>query len=992
MRDLIRWAKAVADGDPLDPADPASADTGAGARASDPERERLLEQFRILAEIARMHRTAHGAQGDQGADGDAPEAAGTPGDHPAAAHASGPRWGHLTVAERMSHGAFGDVYRAWDARLERFVALKLLYRDDQPDGEGDASSRHAIEEGRLLARLRHPNVVSVYGADRIDGRVGIWMELVDGRTLDDLVSSNGPFSAQEATLVVLDCCRALAAIHQAGLFHRDVKARNVMRERGGRIVVMDLGAGRPSGAPDRQPADADAQSDPHARRDLVGTPLWLAPEIFAGEPASVRSDIYSLGVLLYFLVTGTTPVAGADAAEVFANHQAGRRVPLREARPDLPDDFINTVQRALEPNPQDRFASVAALAESLPGRRAMADAQRRAMPSLRRAPVWRLGWPHRWRLGALAALFAAGAIGALAATMLRGGADAARAEQRVLMPPSPADMRVESVAISPDARTLAFAGPDTQGLSRLWLRPLDAFEARPVPETVGATYPFWSPDGTALGFFARGKLWIVSAAGGAPRVLADAPVGRGATWGLDGRIVFAPDPSSPLYGVPANGGTPIAVTTLDPASGDISHRWPIFLPDGRRIAFLRVSQPPSRSGIFVASTDGAPPRKLLDATTRIAAVRPDAVVYSRGAVLLAQRIDFTQLRPIGEPRVIAPDLAFFPDTRDAVFGIAPAAERTLSAPVGGEALVYGMAAAPRITRFVVHDRAGRVLGSRDVSGIVRSFSISPDGRRLALERLDPDHATDDVWTLDLASDQLVRLTTDPANDTDPIWSPDGREILFASNRQGAGYEMFKRSADPGGADVRVAEAGLSGFPEDWSVRGAIAYVAGHEGARRLHVLAPEQADSSRPLFESTGEQDGPAFSPDGRLIAYHGTESGAAEVFVTRVDDPTRRWQISRGGVQPQWRADGREIVYLAADGALVAAPILAGAAPGQAHPAVRVGSAHPLFATGLSPSFLVNDYVLSPDGQRIIIKREDGGRVARLGLILGWRPPWTAP
>ena len=259
----------------------------------------------------------------------------------------GATWGSLRVLERVGQGAFGDVYRARDSRLDREIALKLIRQLESLD----SIASQVIDEGRLLARVRHPNVVTVYGADRIDGRVGLWMEFVRGRTLEAVLRDQGPFGAEEATLIGLDLCRALSAVHSAGLIHRDVKAQNVMREAGGRIVLMDFGTGR------------DDLSDRPA--DFAGTPLYVAPEVFGGAPATVESDIYSVGVLLFHLVTGAYPVKGRTAADIREAHGKQRRSWLRDARPDLPDTFVQAVERALEFDPDKRYESAGAMEDAL---------------------------------------------------------------------------------------------------------------------------------------------------------------------------------------------------------------------------------------------------------------------------------------------------------------------------------------------------------------------------------------------------------------------------------------------------------------------------------------------------------------------------------------------------------------------------------------------------------------------------------------------------
>jgi TolB-like protein/tetratricopeptide (TPR) repeat protein len=298
-------------------------------RAAGPEQAPLLRQLRLLAGLVATHQSLQ------------------PADLPR-------QWAHLKLLEQIGQGAFGHVYRAWDTHLDREVALKLLDPGAEPDS---AAGRSVIEEGRLLARVRHPNVITVYGAEKFAGQIGIWTEFVRGRTLDQWVREQGPMSAQEAAAVGIDLCRALSAVHSAGLLHGDVKARNVMREAGGRIVLMDFGAGR------------DSTAGPFV--DIsAGTPVYLAPEVIAERSATSQSDIYSLSVLLFYLVTGTYPTPGHTLDEIRAAHSQGRRTLLRDARPDLPLTFIDAVEKGLESDPAARHATPGQLQAAL--RRAQA--------------------------------------------------------------------------------------------------------------------------------------------------------------------------------------------------------------------------------------------------------------------------------------------------------------------------------------------------------------------------------------------------------------------------------------------------------------------------------------------------------------------------------------------------------------------------------------------------------------------------------------------
>ena len=323
---LLDLADSVASG--------AEVDWATASTAHGVDDRELLEGLKLIDAIARLHRGGLPPTAD-----DAP-----------APLAPGARWAQLVIVERVSGGTFGDVYLARDTALDREVALKLLRQRTR----AEALASQFLAEGRLLARVAHPNVITVYGAESVAGRVGLWMEFIRGLTLEDVLRQHGAFSAREATFIGLDLCRALAAVHATGLVHRDVKAANVMREQGGRIVLMDFGAG----------GDLETR---HDGEPMAGTPLYLAPEIFAGRPATVRSDLYSLGVLLYRLTTGAYPVSGATLAELAGAHRDGRFVRLRDARPNLPDGFVHVIERALSPGPEHRFDSAGAMEQALAG-------------------------------------------------------------------------------------------------------------------------------------------------------------------------------------------------------------------------------------------------------------------------------------------------------------------------------------------------------------------------------------------------------------------------------------------------------------------------------------------------------------------------------------------------------------------------------------------------------------------------------------------------
>jgi serine/threonine-protein kinase len=289
---------------------------------------RILHQLRLVESISKVHRSFSGEDPPPMETRDSPPPS---------------RWGPLELREKLGEGAYGEVYRAFDPRLEREVALKLL----------KGNSAEALREGRLLAKLRHPHVVAVHGAEVHDGRTGLWMELIRGRSLEQGLRQSGPLGPREAALVGIDLCRALAAVHGAGVLHRDVKGENVLREEGGRILLADFGAG------------LDRRTDVDAVRSLSGTPYYMAPELFAGSPASERTDLYALGVLLYRLVTASFPVQAVTWEELRGKHARREATLLRDKRSDLPEAFVAAVERATAWDPAARFATAGQMEQAL---------------------------------------------------------------------------------------------------------------------------------------------------------------------------------------------------------------------------------------------------------------------------------------------------------------------------------------------------------------------------------------------------------------------------------------------------------------------------------------------------------------------------------------------------------------------------------------------------------------------------------------------------
>jgi eukaryotic-like serine/threonine-protein kinase len=844
-------------------------------------------------------------------------------------------WGAIRVLERVGAGSFGEVFRAWDTALDREVAVKLL----RPD-RAAVVRRAAIvlREGQMLARVRHPNVMTVYGAQESNGRIGIWCEFLRGRTLADVVEHDGPFSAQEACLYGAAVCRALAAVHKAGLLHRDVKAQNVMREVGGRVVLMDFGLGR----------ELDVVP-PASGRDLAGTPAYLAPELFGGQAASARSDIYAVGVLLFYLVTGEFPVGGASLDALSGAHAAMERRRLEDLRPDLNPDFVRVVDRALAPDAAARYESAGSLLSALVALSGGAAAS----PSPVRRPL----------LGILTAGLAL-SVAMITGLAMRAGSAAPPAFALALLPPQGltfTDGSRNVPAISPDGRRIAFVATDATGSSQLYLRDLGSLETTAIAGTLGASGPFWAPDGESVGFFTSAGLHRATRAGARSETLVRLWENRGATWGAGDVILFAPGPHTGLSSVPASGGPVTTVTAVDRSRGEQAHMWPQFLPDGSFIVFV-LSEDEQVRGIYHARLHDNL-RRVLAADT--AAFWGDGhLFFVRDGTLYAQEFDPEAGAVVGQPAEVASQVGVTYNSRPAV---------TVSRE---GTLVY----APRardFRRLVWYDLGGRELGMVTPADQYRNPSLSRDGRYLAVEWYD---VTSHLRVFDLARGGWTQVNA-AFREQLPLFGPGNR--LAASLGSYGHLDLFTVSPDRGGAQPIVVSE-YDKQASDWSPDGRVLLfnLMGEDGTYDVWAAAAD-GSGARPLLIGDRQEVGARFSPDGRSIAYVSSESGRPEVYVRTPWDTGEPRRVSTGGgFDPVWRSPD-EVLYLDPRGALYAVTVTRTTSDGAAD-----GPPRRLFETTVAtPGSSRNHYVSAPDGTKVLFAAPLRDSASSEFVVLGtWR------
>jgi serine/threonine protein kinase len=896
--DLDALAQAVADGEPVDW-------ETLEATERDPARRALVRHLRVLSQIGSHHRH-------------------DPAELPAVT-----RWTHLEVRERIGGGAYGDVYRAWDPELEREVALKLV-RLQPPHAPGAG-----LREARRLARIRHPHVVTIHGAAEANGYAGLWMELVHGRTLRQVVEDHGPYGAHEAIITGLALCRALCAVHAAGVLHGDIKAQNVMRERGGRIVLMDLGAARLL-------ADTEA-----AQR--AGTPLYLAPEVLAEGRADARSDVYSAGVVLFFVLTGTFPFLGSDARSIAAAQAAGRARSIRELRGDLPEVLLAVVERALATDPDARYSTAAEMERALSaclGGRDVASAGRASLARWRTLP-----------LAAAAVLVAAG-VGWIAATWSAPPPEApVRLRSTLALTPPPVPW-YSSVAVSQRGSWLAYISSD----SRIFVRSLESSETREVPGSQFGLQPFFSPDEQWLGYFAGGMLKKYSLVDGTVTAIAPAANPRGGTWTDDGWIVYAPGPYEPLWRVRPGGGTPEQLTALEHTAGN---RWPAALPGGRVAATLwpvdenllhsRIGVFDPASGQWQVIGHGTTPRYAPGGF----------LLFAREADVLALRWNADRGVPEGPVVPVQTEVLTYEHDGFAHYDVSRHGLVYLQGRMESE-----------MRRLVWVDRQGRVEPLALTPRNLERPRISPDGRRALFVIRERQR---DVWQLDLARGVPMRITDGSESEHEsPVWSPDGSRIAYAQWTFGRPRVIVTRV--PGDVDAPpevVRSVDTHEHVSDWSPRcGLLLTTFDDRGFGSILVLRPG-AETATPFIATPANERDARISPDGEWLLYTSDETGRDEVYVRERTGPRRLQVSSDGGSEGVWQKDGKGIFYRSPTMMMAVRWPIAAGAESEPRPLFK----DTFFRTGRREV----GYDVTPDGSRFLMVESLPETLRPLQIVLGW-------
>jgi len=917
---------------------------------------------------------------------------------------SGTRIGSYEILSPIGAGGMGEVYRARDAKLGREVAIKVLPASFARDAERMARFER---EAKVLASLNHPNIAAIYGFEDSGGTHALVMELVEGPTLSDRIgaaaaaisptttglksaspqaSQARPVPIDEALRIARQIADALEYAHEKGIVHRDLKPANIKISRDDAVKILDFGLAK---AVQGEVSDADIANSPTLTHMatmqgvLLGTAAYMSPEQAKAKVVDRRADIWAFGCVLYEMLTGKMAFSGETVTDTLAA--------IIKEEPDwsqlpaaTPTRVRVLLQRCLQKDPKQRLRDIGdariSLDEVISGVSEPSTTKTANIP----APSWHRSLP--WVLFGATAI----ALGALVAGLKFAPAKPAPGELMRLEIPTPQETGDIVFALSPDGRELAFTARDAGGVLRLWVRPLNSLNAHELPGSAvsdeNAPF-FWSRDSRYLVFDGGGKLEKIDISGGPAQVLCDAPgIVVGGSENKDGVIIFGQSPGV-IMRVPASGGTAIPLTALKPSRGETQHALPSFLPDGTHFVYHRTSTNPAYDGDYIGSIEVAPgkqdPQRLL-ATQYNAIYAPSAdsnhgymLYLASGGSLMAQPFDPQSLILTGEPVAIAEHVQAFRE-----FGY-------FSPSTDGE-LVYTSAGSIRAEQITLFDRQGRVLSTIGDPATYGGLTISPDGSKAAAEAVDA-RGQISLWMIDFSRHSTTRFTFDSFDSSEPMWSPDGSKIIFASNQNGA-YDLYEKPSDGAGGETLLFRSPANKAPSTMTHDGRFLIYEAQDPAtskQDLWVLPLGGAKQPYPLHKTQANEGAARLSPNDHWVAYVSDQSGRDEIYVRPFSPDTNgaadlvegaQWQISYGGGQmPAWSRDGKQLFYLTSDGVMEVDV--------ATRPAFQAGTPKFLFRPPQRSAFLSSGYTVDGKIFAFLVPTEQGGQTqSEFNVVLNWR------
>ena len=888
--------------------------------------------------------------------------------------ASGTKLGAFEILSAIGAGGMGEVYKAKDTRLGRDVAVKVL---PEEFFESEEKRQRFEREARLLAALNHPNIAGIHSFEEIPSSSSfssstihiLVMELVEGEDLAQRLAS-GPLPLEESLSCARQIAEALEAAHEKGIVHRDLKPANVKVTPDGRVKLLDFGLAKifegdagPGSAPSVTHSPT-LSARATAAGVVLGTMPYMSPEQAKGKPVDKRTDIWAFGVVLFEMLAGRRLFTGETVSDVLVSVLT--KEPDWAALPEqTPRKIRDLLRRCLRREPKQRLHDIAdarldleelAASAGESGQLPFEETTALPGPTVGRSAQAATGRGSRrslylsWTITAAFAA-AAGVFGVLA---LRGRAPAPAAGTGVrfqIAPPAGGTF-TGMVALSPDGLRLAAVVTGADGRDRIFMRPLDALEMRSVPGTEGAAYPFFSPDGQRIAFFANGTLRFVDLEKGIIQTICKARNPRGGVWGADGFILFAPNGGGGIDRVPAGGGEPSRIGTL--SARDVSLRWPALLPDGRHFVYFAFGEE-GKSQLILGSLGSTTTVPLAPADSGAIFFR-NSLCFLRDGRLVRVPFDLASLKINGPAEPLAEDV-YWDLVASGYAGFAVSDTGVVAWLGGGIAL----------SRLVWHDRSGKVLGTVGPPGPYFEPDLSPDEKTLAVSRMASEANGVGIWLLDLLRGSFGRLSLQPTAVT-ALWRSDGKSVAYSTYPKGS---VYVRDAGTSSNAETLFENGVFCVLDDWAPDGRLFFSSVESMAtfRTRILVRPAGGGTPRPVLSGPFSVMHARLSPDGRWLAYVSDESGVDEVLVRSYPGGSERFTISAGGgTQPRWRGDGRELFYVTPDAKIMSVPIATA-------PRFALGAAKVLFQSQILPLVEArNHYAVTRDGQRFLVnsRRED--------------------